>query len=136
MLAAGLLATMLAWADDATDRTAIESRVRALNQARTEQAVARLFVAGAENDLDRISEWDPRPWSEQWPERTAPMIVVQTIRFVTPDVALVEAARTSYGSVFAVTRVPLFLVMKRDGGEWRIAALRVLQQGAPLMRRL
>jgi hypothetical protein len=62
-----------------------------------------------------------RPWSETM----MPRMVVQSIRFVTPDVALVDAAETQFGSTLN-RRIPLLLVMKKEGTKWRIASLRLL----------
>jgi len=52
--------------------------------------------------------------------------VIHSIRFVTPDAAIVDAANTQYGSTILVWRIPVLLVMKKTGTDWRIASLRVL----------
>src|SRR5262249_33888074 len=61
----------------------------------------------------------PRAWSEV----TAPRIEDESVRFVSPDVALVDATQTQYGSVILKQSVPVILLMKLDGEEWRIASL-------------
>ncbi|HEV2448218.1 MAG TPA: hypothetical protein VGS58_19940, partial [Candidatus Sulfopaludibacter sp.] len=60
-------------------------------------------------------------------EVTAPHLAIQSLRFVTPDVALVNAAGTQFGSAIVVRRTPLLLVVKKQPAGWRIASLRVLQ---------
>ena len=127
-----LVFAALSWADEAADRTAIERVIGALNAERAgagQKRVAGLFTADAENELDRLSKLDrwlvqasDRPWSEV----TTPRMVIQSIRLITPDVALVDAANTQYGSTILVRRVPVLVVMKREGKDWRIASLRVL----------
>jgi hypothetical protein len=55
----------------------------------------------------------------------APRIASGNIRFVTPDVALVEGAWI-YDDRAVMRSVPLLFVMKREGENWKIASLRVL----------
>ncbi len=55
-----------------------------------------------------------------------PRIVIQSVRFITPEIALVDAANTQYGSTILVRRVPVLFVMKKEARDWRIASLRVL----------
>ena len=59
-----------------------------------------------------------------WSEVTAPRIVSESIRFVTPDVALVDAVIAQYGSLL-VSREPVLLLMKKQATEWRIASVRL-----------
>ena len=55
-----------------------------------------------------------------------PRIGSRTIRFLTPDVALVDGAWT-YKDDGATTRTtPLLFVMKKERGSWKIASIRVL----------
>src|ERR1039458_6776399 len=55
-----------------------------------------------------------------------PRIGSRTIRFLTPDVALVDGAWT-YKDDGATTRTTLLLfVMKKERGNWKIASIRVL----------
>ena len=51
---------------------------------------------------------------------------LRSIRFVTPDVAFTDAANTQYGSMILQTRIPVLLVLRREGIDWRIVSLRVL----------
>lgn len=125
-----LLFVACAWADEAADRTAIESVIHALNDSQPgSSARSSLFTADADHDLDRRLHPSDRPWSEA----TAPRLVAHNIRFVTPDVALVDAAITRYGSTILVQRIPVLLVMTKER-DWRIASLRYL--ASPPLRAL
>jgi hypothetical protein len=77
------------------------------------------------------------PWGEatidfpgRWPHATMevvnPRIVSRTIRFITPDVALAEGACVYREDGGGTRFTPLLFVMKREGGGWKIASLRVL----------
>ncbi len=56
-----------------------------------------------------------------------PRITNSATRFVTPDVAIVDGTWLHRGSTGARQTIPLFLVMKKEGRSWKIAALRVLE---------
>lgn len=125
-----LLATA-AWADTAADRAAIEAVVRAVfaDQTPGGKPVSTLFSSDADSELDRLVELDRRLLrlsKEPMSEVTAPHVVIQSIRFVTPEVALVDAANTQYGAVTLENRIPVLLVMRKEGTDWRIVLLRVL----------
>ena len=126
-----LLFAAIAWADETSDRAAIGRVIAALNDSQTNAADkrSRLFTADADNELDGHPM---QPSGTPWSEVTAPRIVVHAVRFVTPEVALVDAANTQYGSVIVVRRVPVLLVMRKEGTEWRIASVRVLMHFAGL----
>ena len=127
-----LVFAVLGWADEATDRAAIEGVIGALNADQTgadQKRIAGLFTTDADNELDRLANLDRRllqPSDKPWSEVTTPRIVIQSIRFITTEVALVDAANTQYGSTILVRRVPVLLVMKKQAGDWRIASLRIL----------
>jgi len=125
-----LLAASFGFASEREDRADIERVVSALDDSRTTTAQkGPLFTTDAQKDLDRLAELDRRMISEPhapWSEVTTPRILIQSIRFITPDVALVDATNTQYGSVILVRRVPVLIVVKKEKQEWRIAALRVL----------
>jgi len=95
-----LLSATLGWADETADRSAIERVIADLNARQTgpaEKRITRLFTAGAENELDRLSNLDRhllRAADKPWSEVTTPRIVIQSVRFVTPEVALVKALNT------------------------------------------
>jgi hypothetical protein len=60
-----------------------------------------------------------------------PRILSRTIRFVTPDVALVDGAFTREVDSTESEMTPLLFVMKKDGRVWRIASVRVLASTSP-----
>lgn len=126
-----LIFSTFTWADERTDRVAIQGIVDALNDYVPDggqQHVSALFTNDADNQLARLSDLDRRlvPTNTLWSEVTKPKIALQSIRFVTPDVALVDAANIQYGSTILVRRVPLLIVVKREASGWRIASLRVM----------
>src|SRR5215212_6201073 len=53
--------------------------------------------------LRRLHPSAQLPWSEV----TAPSIVVASLRFLTTDVALADAATTRFGSTIGLSRVPI-----------------------------
>jgi hypothetical protein len=63
---------------------------------------------------------DRRPWSET----TIPRLVLVQVRFVTPEVALVEASVTQFGP-FAWRRDPMLFVMRKQGAEWQVFSIRM-----------
>jgi len=120
----------IACADSAADRAAIEQVVQVvLGPEATDESVSALFVSDAESEFGRLRELE-RPLlrlsKEPWPEVTAPMVAIRSIRFVTPDVALVDAANVQYGSLAVRPRIPVLLVLRKDRTDWRIVSLRVL----------
>lgn len=127
-----LVFAALGWAAEPADRAAIGQVVAALNTYEAggaHQRIAALFTEDADNQLHRL--WDlyrclGQSGDTPWSEMTRPRIVIQSVRLITPDVALVDAASTQYGSVIFVRRVPLLLVIRREAKSWRIASLRVL----------
>ena len=125
LLASVLLCAMPAFADQPADRTAIETVIQSLKTARP---VSVLFTADADSDLAQLnasqsimSDAAKQPWSEAMP----PALVIDSIRFVTADVAIVNAANVQITSTLA-RRAPVLFVMKREGTAWKIASLRML----------
>jgi hypothetical protein len=113
-------------ANSATDRAAIE---KVINSLKIAMPVSALFTVDAENELNRLAAVDHRmadAAKEVWSEMTVPVLLIQSVRFVTPDVALVDAANTQFGSTTLTRRVPVLFVMKKVGADWKIASLRVL----------
>ncbi len=134
-LASVLLCATLAFGDQpvadqsttehAADRTAIET---VINSLKTAKPVSVLFTADADSDLAQLNaaqsamtEAARQPWSEAMP----PKLVIDSIRFVTADVAVVNAANLQITSTM-VRRTPVLLVMRREGSGWKIASLRML----------
>jgi hypothetical protein len=64
--------------------------------------------------------------NEPWLILTPRHIDAGSIRFLTPDVALVDAASTVTRAITVPPNVPLLFVMRREDDRWRIASIRVL----------
>lgn len=145
-----VLFTGLARADEVTDRVAIVKTINGLNVF---PMPAALFTA----DFDGMAEivrlrtayfpvvcpevWgelcsaksipikvdekpgeliiSKEPWGEAiWVPATSMPITPKKIRFLTSDVAMVDA----------VGNAPLFIVLRRQGADWKIASLRILAE--------
>jgi hypothetical protein len=114
----------LAVADEAGDRAAIETVIRSL---KTTDQPKTLFTADADSDLGRlraIEESMAKAASRPWSEIAPPALVLQPARFISPDIALVDAAETQLGVI--ARKVPVLFVMKKEASGWKIASLRVL----------
>jgi len=61
-----------------------------------------------------------------WSEVTPAFIETEAVTFVSADTALVDATQTQYGSMILKRSVPIVLLMKLDGKEWRILSMRLL----------
>jgi hypothetical protein len=117
----------LAFPDQVSDRAAIESVIDALNGPST--AIPALFEAENTGELSRLTDLDrmfQSEYNEPLSELTMPRIVANSIRLITRDVALVDAAKTQFGSVFFFRSVPVLFVLKKEGTNWKIAAVRIL----------
>jgi hypothetical protein len=128
LLFASLALADSALADSDADRTAIQSVIATLND-HTAPTSTLFATDGADSaelgrlaDLDRMLSRSAEPLSEV----TAPKITVRSIRFITPDVALVDGINAQYGSVIVTKSVPVLLVMKKEGSNWRIASFRTI----------
>lgn len=120
ILCLSLLVATCAWADDATDREAIEGLITALNNH--SRPLTDLFTADAPESEQSMLSAPEQPWSEV----TSPHIATRSIRLVAPQIALVESTNTQYGSAIMVRNTSMLLVMKKDGAQWRIACVRAL----------
>jgi hypothetical protein len=62
----------------------------------------------------------------------ASRFVIQSVRLITPDVALVDAVHNrEFGGVSR--RSLVLLVLRREGDVWKIASLRVMAWPQPLV---
>jgi hypothetical protein len=119
-----ILVAACAWADDTSDREAIERVITAVNNHN--QPLTDVFAPDApENERSMLS-----PSEQPWSEVTSPRITTRSIRLIAPRFALVECTSTQYGSVLVVRRTSMLLVMKKDGEQWRIASVGALQDPA------
>ena len=116
-----ILVATCAWADDATDREAIEHLIAAVNNHA--KPLTDVFTADAPEIERSMLSAHEQPWSEV----TSPRITIRSIRLIAPQIALVESTNTQYGAVMVVRRAPMLLVMKKDGAQWRIACVLELQ---------
>jgi hypothetical protein len=125
LIAAALLCTGIASAEGPADRTAIET---VINSLKTAAPVSTLFTADADSDLAQLKAVDSAmadSAKQPWSEKMTPRLLIDSVRFLTPDIALVQAAETQIGSVM-VRRVPVQFVMKKETGGWKIASLKLL----------
>jgi hypothetical protein len=114
----------MAFADEPADRAAIDAVIHSL---KTVEPVSQLFTTDADSDLPKLQSIEQSmnraahtPWSETGP----PVLVINSTRFLSPDVAIVNAVETEIGPV--PRKIPVLFVMKRETSGWKIAALRLL----------
>ena len=127
MVKAILIITLLsgmAWADEAADRVAITRTVAA--SARTDAKIADLVTSDFDGELVKL------PQAQPWCELDCPKLTLGAVRFITPDVALVDGTATGDG----VVPGPGFIaILKRVGDGWRIASMRRVVVRSPFARR-
>ena len=124
-------------ANEVTDRAAIDAVIDAVNNPLQR---SRLFT----KDLDSTVSFDslinlhldssarvpvPVGTPEPWRNLTEPRIVTGAIRFITPDVAMVDGASIVRGAVTFADTVPLLFVLKKEQAGWRISAVRRICPG-------
>ena len=116
-------------ADEAADRKAIEGVMDALNRAGERHS---LFEAGVDVDkeLKRLDApgcdllEHPKVWNELPPSR----FNLEGVQFLAADMALADVRYTQHPTPMATIRTPLVVILKREGGEWKIATLRALTE--------
>jgi hypothetical protein len=117
----GLLLASGLWADDATDRIAITQTISSLDGNHPALFTAD-FSDGAE--FRRMSNVgtvviSKEPWGEAnviLPPSGVRRFAVQSIRFLTGEVALVDALDRNNGNA------TVLLVMKKEGADWKLAS--------------
>ena len=121
LLAGVLLFCSLAWADESAERKAIENLVSTLNdRALSPQQRAAMFTENA------TVEPLPSPTMDQisiFSEVTRPFVVTNSVSFLSPKLALVNAAVVQFGSIIVAKGTPLFIAVVKVGDSWRIACL-------------
>jgi hypothetical protein len=121
LLIAMLVFSGLAFADEASDRAAIDKVVATLNDRAAAHAPLYTSDSGDSRQvIEQITDTRREPMSEVSP----PFIVLNTVRFITPDVALVDATAAQYGSLFN-RRTPVLLILRKTN-DWQIAAARLV----------
>jgi hypothetical protein len=106
-----LVAAGLAHADERTD--AVRKAIAGFNDLRERPA-----VLAADADLTPLERFGGQEVSQVYFE-------VRSIRFLTEEVAFVDATAAQFGSTIMKRAMPAYFVLRRVGGAWRIAVLRV-----------
>jgi hypothetical protein len=119
-----ILVATCAWADDTSDREAVERVIAAVNNH--SRSLSDLFTTDAPENEQVMLSANEQPWSEV----TSPRITARSIRMISPQIALVECTNTQYGSAIIVQNTSMLLVMKKDGEQWRIACVQPLPAAA------
>ena len=132
LCAAAIFAT-IGRADEAKDRIAINEIIEAINDPDQRPT---LFTKDADStvNFDRLIDLHLRSTrnvgvggvgiDETWRVLTVSRVVSGTIRFITPEVAIVDGASVIRGAVTLVETVPLLFVLKKEQAVWRICAVR------------
>jgi hypothetical protein len=107
-----------AWASEATDRASIGMTMAALNDPAAK--ASDVWAPGVDGAAER-RKLSTGPMSEVYGGK----ISSQSIRFVTPKIALVDATQSRFGSLILSQNVPLVLMLKKVRKGWRISELRV-----------
>ncbi|MCX6630936.1 MAG: hypothetical protein NTW28_25255 [Candidatus Solibacter sp.] len=106
-----------AWAAEPTDSEAVRKVIVTFNDAHE-----RATVLARDADLPPLDRFAGQEVSQVYFEAVA-------IRFVTPDVAFVDAAASQYGTLIGKRSMPAVFVLKREGGAWRISVMRIAGRG-------
>jgi hypothetical protein len=121
LLIATLAFGQLALGDEAADRAAIGKLIATLNDRTASHDQLYASDSGdSRRQLEQIPDARRGPMSELTP----PFLVLNAVRFITPEVALVDAASTQYGSLYA-RRLPILLILRKSP-DWQIAAVRII----------
>jgi hypothetical protein len=126
LLAGGLNAALAA---EAAERAAVDELVSAVNIARSvndPQVFEALIAKDADPDeraailaFERVVSAEARrPMSEV----SIPRLAVRAVRFIAPEVAVVDAVNIQIGPM--VRKVFVVLILRKEGANWRIAMLR------------
>jgi uncharacterized protein (TIGR02246 family) len=97
------------------------SDAKAFSQLFTRDGTLRIgneIVATGPTAIENVLKKRPA-----WTEVTPPTIGNESVRFMSSDVALVDATETQYGTQILKRTTPVTLLMKLDGQDWRIVSL-------------
>jgi hypothetical protein len=108
-----LLLAALVRAGEIADREAIGKVLTTFNNLRER---ATVLAPGA--DLTPLDRFAGQEVSQVYFE-------ARTIGFVNQDVAFVDATASQFGSMIMKHAMPAHFVLRRIGGEWRVAVMRV-----------
>jgi hypothetical protein len=136
-----MLFASYALADEAADRIAISRVITTLNDSTQPSA---LFTQRGYYEFEGLRRAHPRAFQifgpassdatvtishEPWGEATINLPGSESrpsIAFITPDVALADGLCTYEDDQGTKQTTPLLFVMKKEGGDWKIASIRVL----------
>ena len=138
ILCAAVIFAAIGRADEAKDRIAVNEIIEAINDPVQRPT---LFTKDADStvNFDRLIDLHLRSTrnvgvggvgiDETWRVLTVPLVVSGTIRFITPEVAIVDGASVIRGAVTLVETVPLLFILKKEQTVWRICAVRAIFKG-------
>jgi hypothetical protein len=104
---------MLASGVKAADSDAIRKAIATFNNTHE-----RATVLAHDADISPLDRYTGQDVSQVYFEAT-------DIRFVTPDVAFVDANASQYGSTIMKRTMHAVFVLKRESGAWRISVMRI-----------
>ena len=134
MIALVLFAGGIFAADEVADRAAIENTIRGLSVTPVRAGLFTsdfddrqpdppagagaipVVIDGASGTV--VISKEPMGEAQWFPAGTHGVIIVRKIRFITPEVAIVDA----------MGRGPMLIVLKKVGTDWKIASLRRLAE--------
>jgi hypothetical protein len=102
---------VVARADERAD--AVRKAIAAFNDLRE-----RATVLTADADLSPLERFAGQEVSQVYFE-------VRSIKFLTGDIAFVDATASQFGSTIMKRVLPAYFVLRRAGGEWHVAVMRV-----------
>jgi hypothetical protein len=108
-----LLLAACARADESADSAAIRKALAIFNHVSERSA-----VVARDADLSPLDRFSG-------PEVSQVYFRVRRIRFVTPEVAFVDATASQFGSLMLKRTIPAMFVLKREDGSWRISVMRI-----------
>jgi hypothetical protein len=151
LLCLTVLVASAAWADETTDRVAIEATVAALNTSPSQPNLFTRDFANADELQSFLGQAQVieshgvvvrteaatltisrEPMGEANLRFSASEIfVTRSITFLSPDTSVVVGIRERQFEPIASERVPGLFVLRREGSEWHIASFRVLAEASP-----
>jgi hypothetical protein len=158
ILCLAIILASCAWADETSDRASIERVISVLGTTQQSPGVFTADFENF-RELNRLGlriEFtvptvsgptvviSDEPWGEAtlvFPGvillpgnlggvvRSSSHLVIRSVRFVTPDVAVLDVTSEPNSLSNVRPGIPALFVMKRDGADWKIASVRLLSQG-------
>jgi hypothetical protein len=108
-----LILAACAFADETSDRDAVRSLIARFNDQHERPA-----TLAKDSDIAPLDRFSGQEVSQVYFEPGA-------VKFITPEVAFVDAAANQYGSLIGKRSMPAYFVVKREAGGWRVAVMRV-----------